>query len=139
MTKPAKRVRFRAPRVVYNDRSVSCIKLLKVLKQVQDKVKNGSVRSNFGICFHVDELLDGNYGYLFLEVAFKGWMHHSGNHKYPVPHPTRVGEAWAERAYGTGGNYMWKGSYGDLRKNLLQYTINKMETKIAQAKAKQGF
>lgn len=130
MNKPVKRVRFRAPRLALSyGKSLSYVKLLQQLKEIQ---ANPNPRR--GIC---DQISKKNRYVMYLDLSalFSGWPHHSGNIDFPVPGTKSKS---AESRYKSSVN-KWKGDYGELRKDLLAYMINKVETKIQEAKVKQGF
>lgn len=73
-----------------------------------------------GICAQLP-----GYHYQFQEKVFKAWPLFSGDSCYPVPHPdpdTSPTDAYHQACY-TGT--MWVGPYGDNRRNLLEFWIEK--------------
>lgn len=63
----------------------------------------------------------------FLRECFKSWEHYSGDDTYPVPDPDNMGcpEA-AYRIYHTVHESMYSGPYGELRRDLAQHILNKL-------------
>lgn len=92
-------------------------------------MRDGTVRrAEEGICYNLTmlvPLLGWEVRELVVEL-FKGWPKHSGNPKYPVPStyvegaPPAIGAAMS-MYYDT--TDLWVGEYGELRKELLDYTI----------------
>ena len=63
------------------------------------------------------------------------WPLSSGNRAFPVPNPGRVGGKAAQQVYMFSSD-MWVGPYGELRLNLLDWLIDKVETSLTDLKAK---
>lgn len=93
--------------------------LLEALKHIRD---NGPRHTSVGICGNLfnDELEDE-----FTELA-KCWPRYSGLIAYPVPHPTLpAGDAYLDTLD------KWADTYGDNRRELLQWAIKELENDTA--------
>lgn len=80
--------------------------------------------------FKWDELIE-------IEEIYESWDKFSGRHRYPVPAPEGEdavdGITCPEEVYQDYGEYnlnMWKGAYGDLRKELCQHVANELRKLI---------
>lgn len=102
----------------------SKLSLLSDLKKL--KVKVSSIWFLFckermdGIC----KLIDGTCASLnILDDIFEKWDHFSGRHGFPVPHPDAKRTPW--EAYSRLPK--WRGKYGKLRRELLDFCIQELE------------
>ena len=112
-------------------------KLLKSLQYVLKKAlktkKTGKEEIDTiycGICYNVEEKYNRT-GVFYcvhgdLEMLFKGWKHHSGRLEYPVDDDDMNGI----------DGYRWVGKNLDMRIDLMQYTIKKLENRIKRAEQK---
>lgn len=131
--KPTKAVRFRAPQLKLYRGSLSYTTLLKQLKQIKEfPIVERS------ICVNLDKLNDGRVLFGEMSKLFIGWPKHSGMIYHPVPNPRSKSKSSAKNIYEQTVNY-WDGKYGDLRMELLDYMIQRVETKINEARIEQGF
>ena len=87
---------------------------LTMLKDLAEKHPN-KLKQTYGICHHLNMICsDGNklYEYVLVNDFSKGWEHHSGIARYPIP---------GDNDYGK-----WQGEYLILRINLLNYLIERV-------------
>lgn len=112
--------------------------LHEALKVVKKQVETDTVRPYYGICAALDQLeLDvyGSAAYINaedtvayqLKILFERWPKHSGTETYPVPSPDSTRSADAMFYYAMDKDAMWKGEYGALRKELLDFLIQETQ------------
>lgn len=92
---------------------------MEILRTLRD---NGPVYPDAGICGNIRSLgheVDEDR----LHGLFKSWPQFSGNPTYPVPGPGGLGAAWAYKHIID----VWKGEYGDMRRELLDHCIAELE------------
>lgn len=122
-----------------------------LLCELREAVRHGS-QPGLGICAALDDYMweIGSRSYAFvvrarLRARFRQlymlWPHYSGDEYYPVP-SAQVGvdaEGMYDRSAGflepgdgiyQGGGF-WRGEYGRLRKNLLDFTIAHLEQSLS--------
>ena len=115
------------------------LQTLNILRRIRDEPELRKV--NKGICLVVQELMEkeGMQPNSFdsvkrmLKDTFKEWEHFSGHELYPVPSPRHKNStSHAYKAYRNyyASNDMWQGPYGELRKELLNFTIAYLERRI---------
>ena len=131
--KPTKAVRFHAPQLKLYRGNLSYTTLLKQLKQIKE-----FPIVEKGICANLDNLNGGGVRFGEMNKLFIGWPKHSGRDFHPVPDPRSKSKNSAKNIYDRTLN-LWDGKYGDLRMELLDYMIQKVETKINEARIEQGF
>jgi hypothetical protein len=106
---------------------------LKLMKEV------GPVDEYCGICHNLSTMTDGikeksyvydewYYSEELLHELFETWPKFSGDIEYPIPYLD--GEMTPRQAYKNIEN-LWKGPYGDLRKELLDHCINELEGELS--------
>jgi hypothetical protein len=95
----------------------------KLLKQ---KVDNNRHSKYSGICQHLSDILKVDYRdfHFTMKSYSKSWKHYSGLSCYPVPSPTKAIDAL--NAYYQFSN-KWDGTYGNYRRDLLDYLIKRSE------------
>ena len=114
------------------------LQTLNILRRIRDEPALRT--SNKGICPIVQELMEkegmqpSSFGSVqrMLKDTFKEWDKFSGDELYPVPSPRHKNST----PYNTYRKYyesndMWQGPYGELRKELLEFTIEFIEKRIA--------
>lgn len=69
------------------------------------------------------------YHYAWLKEAYTRWPEYSGNDIYPVPAPDVPGVSTPQEAFGY--LHPWHGEYGDTRKRLLVWLIERAEKELA--------
>lgn len=116
------------------------LQTLNILRRIRDEP--ALQNPNKGLCPIVQELMEKEGGMQpntfgsvqrMLKEIFKQWDQFSGDELYPVKHPRRPNApSSAYTAYRTSydaGN-MWKGTYGESRRNLLQFAIAYIENRL---------
>ena len=115
--------------------------LIQSLKDLRKLAAENSVPEPlFGICYNAQhiywELADkrgetknGHVYDVLCTVAFIGWPKHSGREDYPIPlvHPADNRSGRHRFENGTFGG-LWEGDYLDLRLELIDYAIAKLES-----------
>ena len=110
----------------------SDMQVLFALVELREAVRHG-FDPRYSICTATYEFLTGGVGgydddwdevLCRLGRLFLGWPHHTGDWSYPVPAPdiTKI------RTLRESGR--WVGASGPLRRDLLDYTINKLEREL---------
>lgn len=110
------------------------LQTLNILRRIRDEPALRT--SNKGICPIVQELMEkegmqpNSFGSVqrMLKDTFKEWDKFSGDELYPVPNP-RHKNSTPYNAYRKCYD-MWQGPYGELRKELLEFTIAYLERRI---------
>lgn len=89
-----------------------------VLRALYKLKSIGPVRNGMGICYNLrHRSTSRNFGfYCFVRYWSVGWEHHSGNPSFPIP----------RKAY-RNSDAMWTDRAGELRYNLIDYLIKKVE------------
>lgn len=107
-----------------------------ILDALNTICKGGPLDKRFGICNNVVDVMCYQEGsdysrrvMHFLETVALGWASHSGDARYPVPHPT----APANYAY-AGADDCWAGVYGNSRRELLDFLIAELTLWVSGAK-----
>lgn len=103
--------------------------LLEALKKVERK-------GFFGICYNLSSVLfeDENCNVLlqmFYEM-FVDWPKYSGNVCYPVPHPDYPKDPGEAGWMFNNADRLWEGPYGELRIELLDFCIEKLEKELSK-------
>lgn len=90
-----------------------------------------------GVYFNQTHESEGNRDVIIKKVKelMLEWPLSSGNKAFPVPNPEKAGGKAAQSVY-TFSRNMWVGPYGELRLNLLDWLIAKVETSLTDLKAK---
>ena len=116
------------------------LQTLNILRRIRDDVK--LQYASLGICPIVQRIMEAEGGMepnsfgsvqKMLKEIFREWDCHSGDDLYPVPSPRAPNKTEAAYtsyilAYEFGS--MWQGPYGELRRNLLNFTIAYLERRI---------
>lgn len=110
------------------------LQTLNILRRIRD---NKSLQhASLGICPIVQRIMEVEGGMepnafgsvqKMLKEIFREWDCHSGDDLYPVPNPESA-YPFYRRAYASGN--MWRGPYGELRRNLLNFTIAHLERRL---------
>lgn len=117
--------------------------LLVALKKIADKAPHEQTDERCGICDNlISELVDSCYighdraCFLACKVTpiFERWDKFSGDIAFPVPAPC-PSSATPLQAYLRNRN-KWEGEYGDLRYELLNFTITEFEKWLTRPKRK---
>ena len=111
--------------------------LLEALTALSAAVENGEV-PDYGICKYLNQAFYGKEAsdstrrfhiYDRMKYIFIGWPKYSGNCLYPVPEPDHLGDGHlAIIVYNS--QHKWTGPYGKLRKELLDYCIDYLTSKL---------
>lgn len=115
--------------------------LIQSLKQLRKLAAENSVPEPlFGVCYNAQHIYwaiadergktkDGNVYDVLCTTAFIGWPKHSGREDYPIP---LIGPADRRdgRSLKSDGTFAgaWEGEYLDLRLELIDYAIAKLES-----------
>ena len=125
------------------------LQTLNILRRIRDDEKLQD--ASLGICPIVQRIMDreggmepNSFGSVqkMLKEIFREWDCHSGDDLYPVPNPRNPSDP--ESAYPCykiayeAGN-MWQGPYGELRRNLLNFTITYLEIQPGLVASPHGF
>lgn len=116
------------------------LQTLNILRRIRDDEKLQD--ASLGICPIVQRIMEceggmepNSFGSVqkMLKEVFREWDCHSGDDLYPVPNPRNPGDPesaypFYKLAYESGN--MWRGPYGELRRNLLNFTIAYLERRI---------
>ena len=111
------------------------LQTLNILRRIRDDVKLQD--ASLGICPIVQRIMDreggmepNSFGSVqkMLKEIFREWGSHSGDDLYPVPGDRESAYTSYILAYEFGN--MWQGPYGELRRNLLNFTIAYLERRI---------
>lgn len=111
------------------------LQTLNILRRIRDDVKLQD--ASLGICPIVQRIMESEGGMepnsfgsvqKMLKEIFREWDSHSGDDLYPVPGGPESAYTSYILAYEFGG--MWRGPYGELRRNLLNFTIAYLERRI---------
>ena len=62
----------------------------------------------------------------WLKDGFRSWPHFSGDRHYPVPHPLGAVSGFTRTPD------LWDGSYGELRKDLMRFLIQRAERQLSE-------
>lgn len=103
------------------------------LKSLQRKInsfwyKFSSIHDH-GICFNVVD--NGGEMFMLLREISANWDKFSGNHTYPVPDVNEEPDSafWNKP--------MWKGEYGENRRDLLEFQIRTLEMELHKRSVEQ--
>lgn len=110
--------------------------VLQALKRLEEKAFANSDSINGGICYSVYKYLRGtidpNARKTILKFSFEGWPKHSGNSNYPIPCTNNLsGDAPCQFYQSFSARTLWQGEQGRLRRDLLDYAINKLEEELS--------
>lgn len=102
------------------------LQTLNILRRIRDD-------ASLGICPIVQReggMEPNSFGSVqkMLKEIFREWDCHSGDDLYPVPGDPKSAYPFYKLAYDSGN--MWRGPYGELRRNLLYFTIAYLERRI---------
>lgn len=116
------------------------LQTLNILRRIRDDESLQDAR--LGICPIVQRIMEEEGGMepntfgsvqKMLKEMFREWDCYSGDELYPVPNPRNPNDHNSAypcyiRAYEAGN--MWRGSYGELRRNLLNFAIGYLEKRL---------
>ena len=116
------------------------LQTLNILRRIRDDEKLQD--ASLGICPIVQRIMEreggmepNSFGSVqkMLKEIFREWDCHSGDDLYPVPSPRasdkkEAAYAFYRSAYAFGN--MWRGPYGALRRDLLNFTIAYLERRL---------
>lgn len=87
----------------------------------------GAPDARFGLCYNLSRLVseagegpEHSWSAEFVSELAEGWPGHSGDDRYPVPHPDRD----PYTAYYTGD--LWTGEYGERRIELTRWVRDRL-------------
>lgn len=113
------------------------LQTLNILRRIRDDEKLQD--ASLGICPIVQRIMDreggmepNSFGSVqkMLKEIFREWDSHSGDDLYPVPGDQESAYTSYVLAYEFGN--MWQGPYGELRRNLLNFTIAYLEKRLEE-------
>lgn len=120
---------------VQRDYLIQSLKNLRILA-----AKNSVPEPMFGVCYNAQHIYweitdkigktkDGNVYDVLCTTAFIGWPKHSGREDYPIPliNPDDRRDGRSLKADGSFAG-AWEGDYLDLRLELIDYAIDKLES-----------
>ena len=102
---------------------------LNALKQIKAGYRGG----DYGICHELDyctESVPTDDLTCFIEAVSKKWSKFSGSTAFPVPCP-KGGDPVSAFFRSSDKSAMWKGKYGQLRLELLDFLIEELEKELA--------
>ena len=116
------------------------LQTLNILRRIRDDEKLQD--ASLGICPIVQRMMEeeggmepNSFGSVqkMLTEIFREWGSYSGDDLYPVPNPCKpkrsdMAYTCYSRAYEAGN--MWRGPYGALRRDLLNFTIAYLEKRL---------
>ena len=111
------------------------LQTLNILRRIRDDEKLQD--ASLGICPIVQRIMEreggmepNSFGSVqkMLKEIFREWDCHSGDDLYPVPGDRESAYTSYILAYEFGN--MWQGPYGELRRNLLNFTIAYLERRL---------
>ena len=114
------------------------LQTLNILRRIRDDEKLQD--ASLGICPIVQRIMEAEGGMepnsfgsvqkmqKMLKEIFREWDCHSGDDLYPVPGDPESACTSYKLAYESGN--MWRGPYGELRRNLLNFTIAYLERRL---------
>ena len=116
------------------------LQTLNILRRIRDDKKLQD--AGLSICPIVQRIMEKEGGMApstfgsvqkMLKEIFREWDCYSGDELYPVPNPRNPSDPesaypFYKRAYVSGN--MWRGSYGELRRNLLNFAIAYLEKRL---------
>ena len=111
------------------------LQTLNILRRIRDDEKLQD--ASLGICPIVQRIMEreggmepNSFGSVqkMLKEIFREWDCHSGDDLYPVPGGPESAYTSYILAYEFGS--MWRGPYGELRRNLLNFAITYLEKRI---------
>ena len=102
------------------------LQTLNILRRIRDDEKLQD--ASLGICPIVQRIMEPNSVQKMLKEIFREWDKFSGDELYPVPSP-RHKNSTPYNAYRKCYD-MWQGPYGELRRDLLNFTIAHLEKRL---------
>ena len=111
------------------------LQTLNILRRIRDDEKLQD--ASLGICPIVQRIMEreggmkpNSFGSVqkMLKEIFREWDCHSGDDLYPVP--GKKGSACTSYIRADESGNMWRGPYGELRRNLLNFTIAYLERRL---------
>ena len=111
------------------------LQTLNILRRIRDDEKLQD--ASLGICPLVQRIMEreggmepNSFGSVqkMLKEIFREWDCHSGDDLYPVPGAPK--SAYSSYILACEFGNMWQGPYGELRRNLLNFTIDYLERRI---------